>query len=416
MNKRNLTIGIAAIALLIVLIKLFSSNEENAQLTAKVTKEKFEDIIVSSGELLAENSKEIMGPENLRKHGFRSVKIQDLVAEGTFVNEGDYVGTLDKAEINSKINDVLVEIEKFESQYTQVKLDTTLSLRQDREEIKNLEYNLETKKLTLEQSKYEPPAVISQLKMEVEKAKRDLTQNKENYKIKQKQAAAKMTEASANLKQKQIAFQKLKDLESEFIILAPSDGMVTYYKEWDGSKRKVGSTISPWAPQVATLPDLSKMLSKTYINEVDIRKIKEGQKVKIGLDAFPEKQLNGIVKEVANVGEKKADSDSKVFEVMIDIKESDSTFRPGLTSSNRIVTFQQEGVFTIPLEAIFSNGEVNFVYVKDGLGAKKYEVKLGRQNSESAILLEGLNEEQIVLLVEPAGMEEVEVQLLNEEK
>ncbi len=70
-------------------------------------------------------------------------------------------------------------------------------------------------------------------------------------------------------------------------------------------RKKVGSSISPWDPSIASLPDLTKMESKTYANEVDIRKIKKGLPVKIGFDAFPDIEIEGIVTDVANVGEKK---------------------------------------------------------------------------------------------------------------
>lgn len=54
---------------------------------------------------------------------------------------------------------------------------------------------------------------------------------------------------------------------------------------------------------MATLPDLSKMITKTYVNEIDISKVKVNQKVDISIDAFPDKKLSGVVTEVANIGE-----------------------------------------------------------------------------------------------------------------
>ena len=91
------------------------------------------------------------------------------------------------------------------------------------------------------------------------------------------------TEVSKYKKQ----IEELMDLQKEFTIYSDDDGMVTYVKEWNGTKKKVGSTVSPWQPAIASLPDLSKMESKTYSNEVDIRKIKKGLTAKVGFDAFP---------------------------------------------------------------------------------------------------------------------------------
>ncbi len=64
---------------------------------------------------------------------------------------------------------------------------------------------------------------------------------------------------------------------------------------------------------VALLPDLSKMITKTYVNEIDISKVRVGQPVKISIDAFPDREYNGIVTEVANIGEQRPGSDAKVL-------------------------------------------------------------------------------------------------------
>ncbi len=61
----------------------------------------------------------------------------------------------------------------------------------------------------------------------------------------------------------------------------------------DGKPRKAGLADKHVELTVATLPDLSKMISKTYVNEVDVRKVKSGQKVDVGLDAYPDKRLSG---------------------------------------------------------------------------------------------------------------------------
>ena len=60
------------------------------------------------------------------------------------------------------------------------------------------------------------------------------------------------------------------------MIYATEDGMLIYYKDFEGTV-KPGTQINAWNPTVATLPDLSVMLSQTYVNEVDIRKIKKNQ-------------------------------------------------------------------------------------------------------------------------------------------
>ncbi|MEI7907542.1 MAG: efflux RND transporter periplasmic adaptor subunit, partial [Bacteroidota bacterium] len=187
---------------------------------------------------------------------------------------------------------------------------------------------------------------------------------------------------------------------TQFTILAPADGMVVYAREWNGKKKIVGAMVSPWEPTVATLPDLTMMESITYVNEVDIQKIAVGQEVTLRLDADPNKKLSGSVTQVANIGEQRPNSDSKVFEVRILINDRDTTLRPAMTTSNEIRVARILHALSIPLEAVHTQDTVTYVYLKNG-GIIKQEVKLGLQNDNAAIVLQGLTEKDEVYLSPP---------------
>jgi HlyD family secretion protein len=199
-------------------------------------------------------------------------------------------------------------------------------------------------------------------------------------------------------------------LSGEFEIKAPEDGMVIYVREYDGQKKTEGSNIGAWDPTVATLPDLTTMLSTTYVNEVDIRKVNEGQSVKIGLDAFPEKKLTGKVVSVANVGEQRPNSDAKVFEVQVEVHETDTTLRPAMTTSNEIITDVVPEAIYVPLESIFTSGDsLTYVYKRNGLDIVKQEVRLGKANANEIVILNGIELGEKVFLSAPNGLEEEEV-------
>ena len=155
------------------------------------------------------------------------------------------------------------------------------------------------------------------------------------------------------------------------------------------------------------------MESKTYANEVDIRKIKKDLPVKISFDAFPDIEMEGVVTQVANVGEKKSGSDVNVFQVLISIKGSNENIRPGMTTSNRILTFKKEEVLSIPLEAIFSKDSITYVYKKDGFSIIKKQVEIGNSNNDEIVISKGLTENDIVYLNRPEGYEETSIEKLN---
>ena len=405
--KRKHYIAIALGLIVVVAIFIFRSGKSDSQDTLMVKAEKgeFEILVTTTGELQAISSVDIMGPSELRNSRelrIREIKIQDLVSEGTVVDSGEYVGTLDRTELSTSLKDLQDELETSESQYLTTQLDTTMQLRELRDQLVNLKFTMEEKQIVLDQSKYEPPATIRQATIDLEKAQRAYEQARDNYSLKVQQAKASMHEANINLSQAKRKVEQLNKVLNKFVIYAPQGGMVIYKKEWSGQKRKVGSTISPWDLTVATLPDLSVMNSKTFVNEIDISKVKKGQQVRIGIDAFPEKKYTGEVIEVANIGEQLQNTDAKVFEVLIRVDQSDSIMRPAMTTSNQIITNVYENVLFIPLETVHNEDSLSFVYTKNG---RKQIIVPGETNENYMIVEQGLEEGDEIYLSVPENPE-----------
>ncbi len=415
--KKKVIIGIVAVAVIVsgFLFYNIADPSETNEIIVGVKSGKFIVDITTTGELEAKNSVKIMGPSRLREFRIYQLSIQDIVDEGTVVEKGDWIATLDQSEFNTKLQDKQIDLEQEQSAYIQQQLDTTLQMRQARDELINLAYGVEEMRIKLDQSQFEPPATIKQAEIDVEKAIRALDQAEQNYLIKLEQNKAKMFEVYAERRKTQNEYNAMQELVKSFQIMAPEPGMVVYTKGFDGKPMKAGSQIHTWDPVVATLPDLSTMLSKTYINEVDIRKIKLGQKVELGLDAFPEKRINGTVIRVANVGEQSPNSDSKVFEASIEIEGSDPLLKPSMTTSNKIFVNEMDSALFVPLESLHSKDDsIAFVYKKSGLKVIKQEVQVGESNNNEVIIKLGLNPEDRIYLSIPSGMEEDEISLLTE--
>lgn len=415
--KRNLLIGAAVVVVLLVAFFVVrgSKTTETADIITNVKSGPFKVEIETTGELEAKNSVKIMGPAGLRDFRIFQTTIQSIVEEGTVVKKGDWVATLDRSEFQTKLNDKTIELDRENAEYIQTQLDTTLELREARDQLINLRYAVEEKKIIYDQSKFEPPATIKQAEINVERAQREHSQALENYKIKKRKNAAKMREQAAELRKVQSEYDGMMKAIEEFRITAPESGMVIYHKSWDQKPLKAGSQINMWEPTVATLPDMTTMMSKTYVNEVDVRKVKPGQKVEIGLDAYPEKKLAGNVIRVANVGEQRPNSDAKVFEVSVEIEGTDPTIRPSMTTSNKIITSLVDDALFIPLECLHSEFDsITYVYKRDGLNVVKQEVIIGETNANDAVILAGLESGNRVYLSVPAGQQDEDIRLLPE--
>jgi len=399
----SVVVLLAVIAMII--ISKLTGKEDLSTLFTEVRKGDFEVVVTTTGELQAEVSTDIKGPEGLssRNMRFGSIKISDLVPEGTEVKAGDYVATLDRSSVDNTLKDELDRLESYQTDLLKKQLDTTITLGNLRDDLLNLKFNMDEAEITLEQSKYEPPTTIRQARISLDKAQRSYEQAVSNYDLKVRQARADIKDTELQVAKQQRKVAEMQEIIQKFIITAPSDGMVIYKREWGGAKRKVGSEISPWDPVVATLPDLASMISKTYVNEIDVSKVKAGQRVRLTVDAFPEKTYTGVVLSVANIGEQLPNTDAKVFEVITKIDGSDPILRPSMTTGNQIITKTFTDVTFIPLETVFATADsVPFVYMKDG---SRQVVVLGESNENDIIVEQGLEKGQKLYLSIPENAE-----------
>jgi HlyD family secretion protein len=402
--KRTLiiTISIVVVAILIlILISKAASKKEIANLYAVSQKGQFDIIVTTTGELQAKKSTDIIGPEFTQSRNIRAmdIKITDMVPEGTEVNSGDYVATLDRTSFDNSLKDELEKLTTYETNLEMKILDTAVTLSNLRDNIKNLRFSVEEAGIALQQSKYEPPTTIRQAEISLDKANRSLDQAIRGYSLRVEQAKSDMRTNQTNLSEQRTRVSDLQLVLSKFIIAAPSSGMIIYKRDRMGSKRKVGSSISPWDNVVATLPDMSSMMSKTYVNEIDVSKVKAGQHVEIMVDAFPEKSYTGTVTSVANIGEQLPNADAKVFEVLIEVDGSDPILRPSMTTGNKIITKTLSNITFIPLESVQAGADsIPFVYLKNGT---RQVVVLGESNENNVVIEQGLKPGVQVFLSTP---------------
>ena len=258
---------------------------------------------------------------------------------------------------------------------------------------------MEEARITLEQSKYEPPATIRQAQLYVDKQERALEQTKKAYTLRKAKALADIKTKRRLYNDGEALVASLQDFLSKFTIRAPSAGMVIYKKEFNGAKRKAGSQVNPFDRVIATLPDLSTMISKTYVSEIEVNRVKPGQKVVISIDAMPGKSLTGVVENVANIGEQLENSDAKMFEVLIKIDGLNPELRPAMTTYNKIIINSYDNVIYVPTECVNAGADgIPFVYRKN---KTKQVVVLGEMNDKNIIIKQGLEPGTTVYLVPP---------------
>jgi len=399
-------IVVVTLVALIIFNKLTTRSKDTASLFTEAMSGRFEIAVTTTGELMAENSVDIKAPEIMQGRDVRSsnIKITDLITEGTVVKEGDYIATLDRTEFDNSLKDSRERLVTFQSNLEMAILDTAVTMTNIRDQIANQIHTVEEAEITLRNSKYEPPTTIRQAEINLEKQKRTLEQLRRSYTLRKAQTASTIRTQKMWVSRIENRIRDYEEVLAGFVITSPSPGMVIYKRDRFGTKRKVGSMINPMDRVIATIPDLTSMISKAYVSEVEVSKVEPGQPVTITVDAFPAKSFTGRVFTVGNIGEKLNNSDTKVFEVQIKVDGYDPELRPSMTTNNKIIINILDNVTYIPNDCVHTGiDSIPVVYTKNGL---KQVVVLGESNDKETVIEEGLKPGTTLYLQIPENIDD----------
>ncbi len=380
----------------------------------EVNERKLSIVVTEQGVLQAKESEQIKADIDSQ------AKIIKLVDEGTYVKERDELVELDKSGIEALLE--RIELELMTAAADLKIADEEVRKYQEGvypQKLKELDFAIRKAKAKLDKAQDEMPdessegiysaseirdarIAVEEADMNLEKAKLDesiyeeFTHRKNTLEKKTKADTARQKYES-ELEQKKTLIAQLEKM----VMRAPCDGLVIYGGGSRGRSRrrgeeesvKVGSIVYK-GQTIITLPNVSKMQVEARVHEVDIHKVKEGQKVDIRIEAFPEMALKG---EVVSIGALAHDRDwrtrgVKVFDVTIDIDGTYSRLRPGMTAKVDIHIATIKNTLAIPIEAVFEDPEKNekYCFVMENGEPEKRVIELGRSDDNFVVVKKGL--------------------------
>lgn len=202
-------------------------------------------------------------------------------------------------------------------------------------------------------------------------------------------AGQKNSKAQLDYSQVQLSYATIK---------APISGTVGSVSTQEGET--VAASLS--APTFVTILDLGRLEVDAYIDEVDIGKVKVGQKATFTVDSFPEKVFNASVEAIYPDATIK---DNVVYYATI-LKIEDQFedyLRPQMTASVTVHLDTLSGVLAVPLRAVKRDNGLPYVMVKEGQKAQKRQVSLGRESGDLVEVKSGLSLGDFVLVQTRSG-------------
>lgn len=172
---------------------------------------------------------------------------------------------------------------------------------------------------------------------------------------------------------------------AEAEIKSSIDGIITKYFV------DLGDEVFPAQPMprepVLTIADISKVKIETYLSEKDIAKIRKGQKVRISVDAFPEKNFQGEVSEIAS----QINPLTRKLKIDIEVINEEHLLKPGMFARVEIITREYENILTVPLKAVLEREKQKIIFSVKENKAKMVPVETGVNDEENIEIKKGLS-------------------------
>lgn len=370
--------------------------------------------LYEEGEIEAIKSINIVAPTISWRYG--NLKITELVKDGKEVESGDTLIVFDPSEVLKGIVEAESSLEIAMAEQDKMRAQQQSELEELRAAYEVTRISHEISKIRFESAVYESDIKKKEIQLNLDKAYIALERSKEQIDNRIKIQKEEIKQRNLSIQQFQSRLDEAHETLQKLSVVTPSSGIAILSKNWSSdNKFQIGDQCWSGFP-IIQLPDLSSLKATVKINEVDIAKISKGLKVEIKPDAFSDKVFSGTVNSIANLAVNKDNSSKiKVFPVEILLNETDKNLLPGLTVSCRIIMDKVEDVLFIPLDALFAEGDKNFVYKKKGTSYEKTEIETGINNTDYIVVVDGLKEGEEIALVNPFAKEIKEQKTENAE-
>ncbi len=374
--------------------------------TTKVVQGTFKRTVRISGQTAARHFANIVVPLVRAPDSRQGMVLVRLAKPGTVVKKGDVVAQIDPQSLVDHIDDV-------KDQVAQASNNIKKRLAEQAVDWENLQQTLRVAKANWDKALLDLKAAEVKTELEREIYRIRAEEAEANYKQLQADIPLTKERQAADLRMLEIAHKRqIVHLENHthdltrFTIRAPMDGLVVMqqvFRSGEAGQIQEGDQVSP-GQQIMKIVDLSSMELEAAINQAESNELRIGQRARVGLDAFPGLEFDGVVASIGALAVRPGRGESyylRTVPVRITIQGSDPRLIPDLSSWAEIEIEGEDDVVLIPLEAVHHEDGRDVVYVRRGDRYEKRVVTLGPRNQLQAVVREGLKPGEEVALERP---------------
>ncbi|HEV7919554.1 MAG TPA: efflux RND transporter periplasmic adaptor subunit [Thermoanaerobaculia bacterium] len=330
-------------------------------------------------------------------------KISMMAPEGSDVKQGMPVLGFDTSELRRRLDEKSAGAEQAKKEIDKKHADLALRTADIRLQLSEAEARARKTSLKLES----PPDILGikdrkQAELDYKLARRETQSIHERLAALERAAAAELRLLESKQQQAAADVAQTEDAIRRMTILARRNGTIVYVTNWRGDKKKTGDTC--WrGERVMEIPDLSRMMARGEVDEVDAGKVAIGQRVTFRLDAHPDEELHGTITTASRTVQQQQVMNNrnplKVLKVDIALDKTDAAkMRPGMRFAGTVELERVKSALLIPRNAVFVSDEGPVAYRRGVFNVEKVKLHLGHENDKSVEVLSGLSPSDRVLL------------------
>jgi HlyD family secretion protein len=402
LTKKRLLVAGALVVVAVAVLQLAGLGVDQDTEWAEAT---LDDLVITvdvEGTLVSTDSSMLTPPRTARR--MFDFKISMMAPEGEEVGIGTPLLAFDTSDLERQLRDR--QTRAAQAAKNLEKLDRDLEQRTLGHELRLAEAEARLRRAGLQ---VDVPEDLSSAR-ELEKARLDqrLAEIEVQSVLAQIEAAKQAGEAQRAVLEgnRTRAERNVSEIEAtieQMTITAPRSGTVIYVADRQGQKKKVGD--SAWRnDEIIELPNLNSLIGRGEVDEADAGRVTEGQPFRIRLDAHPDVQFTGATAAISRAVQRKSLSRNPLKAVRLELHFDESDvrrMRPGMRFRGTIETERITATLVIPSAAVFPSSDGPIVYRRTLLGHEAVAVTLGRRNTTTVEVLEGLDAGDLVAATNP---------------
>jgi multidrug resistance efflux pump len=372
--------------------------------TALVTKTTFIDFLQLRGEVRPVRSVVLTAPS-----AGSDLQIVDLATNGSKVAAGDVVITFDPTQQERTLETKRSELKQAESEIEKAEAEQrrrVASAQSERDEAKKA---LERARLEIQGNELRARIDAENFVIAVSNAEEHVRELEK--KIEGERIAAQADVAIARQKRDK-ALYDIKETEriiGSLQVRAPIAGSISLLPNFRaGGPGRAAPEFRrgdrAWfGAQVAELPDLTSVQMTARVDEADRGRIQIGSGVRVRVDAVPDQELTGTLKDISVVAKPDFTTWPPVrnFDLVVALSDSDPRLRSGMSASARVELDRLPDVLVVPTGAVFQKGAATIVYIVKRGDVESRPVTVLRRGRDQIAIAAGVGEGDRVSLKEP---------------